>query len=175
MGDFISQADTLVVSQNIEDLVMEGILHTTPLSHLISIVIHIDSQPNEFWAATNVEACTHILNESSSNCTEWLDIIRVPLLLYESYFDENDSGPKIRLILNNDTTTGFVSLQRVIELESNNITGKQSQEDVQESVERNKSLVPSFITMCAIATLIMVLIIRMWPSSTSRRGYQTVP
>jgi len=172
VGDFISQVS--VLPPTTDDLLMNGALRTTQLSHLMSIAVHIDSQPNEFWAATNLDACAPTLNESVATCEEWIEIIRAPLILFECYFQESDSGPKIRqipyAITNNDNVapTGFVTLRRVNESNDTIAQGM-----IQESIELSKSPILSFLAICALGTFIIVVIVRMWPSS--RRGYEIVP
>jgi len=175
VGDFISQS--MVLSGDNEDLLMHEKLYMTQLNHLISIMVHIDSQPNEYWAALNLDVCVPSLNVSSSACEEWLETIRSPLILYECYFKENASGPKIRQIpyasLNSDpvSPTGFVTFRR--EMFSNNTDfGEEPLESAKENEEQSNALIPSIITMIILATLVIAAVIRMWPSA--RRGYEVV-
>jgi hypothetical protein len=178
VGAYISQSETLILSEDKEDLLLQGELYTTQMTRFISIVVHIDSQPNEFWAATNMDACVPSLNESFATCDEWLEIVRSPLILYECYFQESDSGPKVRHIpyasLNNDAVapTGFVTFHREV-LSNYTDSGEIFHGYAKETAERNNALIPSFITIAVLATVAIVAIVKMWP--TSRRGYEVVP
>jgi hypothetical protein len=177
VADFMSQTDdTLVLSEGAEELIFNGKIHAINSTHLISILVHFESQPNEFWAATNLDPCVSF-NNSSLSCIDFLDSIHAPLTLYECYFSGiPNSQPKIRLIpyskINNESVTpsGWANLRK----NWNDTTGTDYQSEVHaEKLEWEDSRIPAFIIMCVFATLIIIAIVRMWPSS--RRGYEPVP